>query len=82
MEQERKKKEAEKKKAQKKVKQEQQKVKREEEEKQKAEEREKQRFLNMSDREKVYNKFNTIQSNTLIRIANTGLILNLSFCNA
>lgn len=50
---ERKKKEAEKKKAQKKAKQEQQKVQREEEEKQKAEEREKQRFLNLSDREKV-----------------------------
>ncbi|XP_045167402.2 ankyrin repeat and zinc finger domain-containing protein 1-like [Mercenaria mercenaria] len=52
MENERKRKDAERKKAQKKVKQEQQKEKRKEEEKQKAEEREKQRFLNLSDREK------------------------------
>ncbi|KAH3719844.1 ankyrin repeat and zinc finger domain-containing protein 1-like isoform X2 [Dreissena polymorpha] len=49
---ERKKKDQERKKAQKKAKQEQQKLKKEEEEKQRAEEREKQRFLNLSDREK------------------------------
>ncbi|XP_052806792.1 ankyrin repeat and zinc finger domain-containing protein 1-like [Mya arenaria] len=49
---ERKRKEQERKKAQKKAKQEQQKAKKEEEEKQKAEDREKQRYLNMSDREK------------------------------
>lgn len=52
MEAEKKKKEAERKKAQKKAKQEQNKVKKEMEAKQQTEEREKQRFLNLSDREK------------------------------